>query len=120
MFVHPNAGDVESAVAHLEPIRSAGSRPASGLPFPAPWLVRYLTWPALFVANLTIISLAIVEHWNLTATMAATTGTFIVVLVALEFADPLDARWRMTLRTFFGLQGLVSHCNFDLRAGWAP
>jgi sterol desaturase/sphingolipid hydroxylase (fatty acid hydroxylase superfamily) len=67
-----------------------------------PWLVRYLTWPTLFVANLTIINLALLEHWNLTATMAATTGTFIVVLVALEFAYPLDSRWRMTLRTFFG------------------
>ncbi len=68
----------------------------------APWAVRYLTWPTMFIANITIVGLALVEHWNLIVTMAATTGTFIAVLVALEYAYPLSVRWRMTLRTFFG------------------
>lgn len=27
-----------------------------------PWLVRYCTWPTLFIANIAVISLALVEH----------------------------------------------------------
>ncbi len=67
-----------------------------------PAFVTRLTWPTMFIANITVISFALVNHWNLTATIAATTGTFIVLLVTLEFIYPLDTRWRMTLQTFFG------------------
>ena len=68
----------------------------------APWLVRRLMWPAMFVANISVISLAIIHHWNLTATMVGTTGTFIVLLITLEFVYPINTQWRMTARTFFG------------------
>lgn len=68
----------------------------------APWPVTWLTWPILFSVKLALVWLAITQHWNLGATLGASTGAVIVVLVGLEFRYPLDARWRMTLRTFFG------------------
>jgi len=68
----------------------------------APWPVVWLTWPAMFVVNITLIIAAITQHWSLGVTLAAKTGAFIALLIALEFLYPLDARWRMTLRTFFG------------------
>lgn len=67
-----------------------------------PWVVRWLTWPAMFVANLCVIGLAITHEWNLSAALASTTVVFALTLIALEFRFPLDDRWRMTLRSFFG------------------
>lgn len=84
------------------PNLSIPSTPAPNAIVQPPWIVSRLTWPVMFVANITVITLAITDGWRITLTMASTTGTFIVLLVALEFAYPLDARWRMTMRTFFG------------------
>jgi sterol desaturase/sphingolipid hydroxylase (fatty acid hydroxylase superfamily) len=67
-----------------------------------PWAVQWLTWPLLFVANVTVVVLAIGRHWNLSIALGSTTVAVALTLVALEFAYPLDARWRMTLRSFFG------------------
>jgi len=92
--------------------RSASAEPApapaaiESTPIPrvatAPWHVTWLTWPVMFVSNIAAISLTITQHWTLAVTMAATTGSFVVVLITLEFLYPLDSRWRMTLRSFFG------------------
>jgi sterol desaturase/sphingolipid hydroxylase (fatty acid hydroxylase superfamily) len=68
----------------------------------APQLVQWLTWPILFAVNLTVVWLAIERHWNLSLTLASTTVAFASTLIALEFVYPLDARWKMTLRSFFG------------------
>jgi sterol desaturase/sphingolipid hydroxylase (fatty acid hydroxylase superfamily) len=67
-----------------------------------PWAVRWLTWPIMFVANLAVVAVAITLRWNLNFALAATTVAFAMTLIALEFRYPLDDRWRMTLRTFFG------------------
>ena len=68
----------------------------------APWVVTWLTWPILFTALLAIISAAITLRWDFGIALGGITGGVIVVLVALEFLYPLDRRWRMTVRSFFG------------------
>jgi sterol desaturase/sphingolipid hydroxylase (fatty acid hydroxylase superfamily) len=67
-----------------------------------PWIVTWLTWPLLFSINILAIAHAIVFHWNFGAALGASTAVGIVTLVVLEFLYPLDQRWRMTLRSFFG------------------
>jgi sterol desaturase/sphingolipid hydroxylase (fatty acid hydroxylase superfamily) len=73
--------------------------PAGGA---TPRIVMWLTWPMLFALNLLTIGHAIAFGWDYNIAMGALIGVAIVVLVALEFAYPLDQRWRMTWRTFFG------------------
>jgi sterol desaturase/sphingolipid hydroxylase (fatty acid hydroxylase superfamily) len=67
-----------------------------------PWSVTWLTWPVLFVLTIGTIYHALRFHWDLGVTLGATTSATIVTLVVLEFLYPLDRRWRMTWRTFFG------------------
>ncbi len=67
-----------------------------------PWAITWLTWPVLFCFKLALVWLAITQQWNLGTTLGASTALVILVLVALEFRFPLDARWRMTARSFFG------------------
>lgn len=67
-----------------------------------PRAVQWLTWPALFVTNVTVIALAVSQQWNLSAALAATTVGSALTLILLEFVYPLDVRWKMTLRSFFG------------------
>jgi sterol desaturase/sphingolipid hydroxylase (fatty acid hydroxylase superfamily) len=67
-----------------------------------PWAVTWLTWPVLFLITVGTIFHAVVFHWNLGIALGALTGGTIVTLVTLEFLYPLDPRWRMTWRTFFG------------------
>ena len=67
-----------------------------------PWLVTWLTWPVLFALKVASIPLAITQQWSYGTTLGVTTGLCIVLLVALEFRYPLDDRWRMAVRTFFG------------------
>ena len=67
-----------------------------------PWIVTWGTWPLLFVANVLTIAHAIAFGWDFKLVLAIWTGGSIAVLIALEFAYPLDERWRMTWRTFFG------------------
>ncbi len=67
-----------------------------------PWHVTWLTWPVMFVINIAAISATITQHWTIAVTMATTTGVFVIALVSLEFMYPLDLRWAMTLRSFFG------------------
>ena len=67
-----------------------------------PWTVTWLTWPLLFAMNLLVIAHAIVFHWDYGVSLGATIGISIVTLVTLEFLCPLDNRWRMTWRSFFG------------------
>lgn len=68
----------------------------------APWLVTWGTWPLLFVLNLLAISHAIALHWNYNVTMGVSIGVAVLTLVGLELAFPLDDRWQMTWRSFFG------------------
>jgi sterol desaturase/sphingolipid hydroxylase (fatty acid hydroxylase superfamily) len=75
---------------------------AMATPRATPWAITWLTWPLLFGATLAAIAAAITFHWNLGAALGAITGGAIVSLVTLEFLYPLDPRWRMTLRSFFG------------------
>ena len=67
-----------------------------------PWVIQWGTWPLLFATNLLVITHAVTFGWNLGLTLGALIVTFAVILVALEFAYPLDKRWRMTWRTFLG------------------
>jgi sterol desaturase/sphingolipid hydroxylase (fatty acid hydroxylase superfamily) len=68
----------------------------------SPWAVTWLAWPVLFVLAIGAIYHALVFHWNLGIALGAMTGATIISLVTLEFLYPLDRRWRMTWRTFFG------------------
>jgi len=67
-----------------------------------PWVVTWGTWPLLFVANVLTIAHAIAFGWDFKLVLAIWTGVSIAALIALEFAYPLDERWRMTWRTFLG------------------
>jgi sterol desaturase/sphingolipid hydroxylase (fatty acid hydroxylase superfamily) len=67
-----------------------------------PWVVTWLTWPLLFLITLGAISHAIVFGWNYAAVLGALTAGTILTLVAFEILYPLDQRWRMTWRSFFG------------------
>ena len=67
-----------------------------------PWAVTWLTWPLLFSVNVLAIVHAVTFHWNYSLTMAAVIGFAVVTLIALELLYPLDQRWRMTWRSFFG------------------
>lgn len=69
---------------------------------PVPWAVAWLTWPLLFGLNVLSIVLAVYRHWDLRLTLGALTVFQVVTLVLLEFIYPLDARWRMTWRSFVG------------------
>jgi sterol desaturase/sphingolipid hydroxylase (fatty acid hydroxylase superfamily) len=64
-------------------------------------VITWATWPVLFVANVLTIAHAIAFGWNFKLVLAISTGASIATLIALEFAYPLDDRWRMTWRTFF-------------------
>jgi sterol desaturase/sphingolipid hydroxylase (fatty acid hydroxylase superfamily) len=66
-----------------------------------PRAVTWATWPLLFLSTLAVLSHAIALNWSYGATLGALTAGSIAVLVALEWAYPLDQRWRMTARTFF-------------------
>jgi sterol desaturase/sphingolipid hydroxylase (fatty acid hydroxylase superfamily) len=77
---------------------NSASEPARRTPF----IVTWLTWPMLFLITLGTIFHALLFHWSLDATLGALTGGTILTLVILEFLYPLDARWRMTWRTFAG------------------
>jgi sterol desaturase/sphingolipid hydroxylase (fatty acid hydroxylase superfamily) len=79
------------AIGTAEPARRA-----------TPWIVTWLTWPLLFVITIGTIYHAFRFHWDLGITLGAITGGTIVTLVVLEFLYPLDRRWRMTWRSFFG------------------
>ena len=68
----------------------------------APWAITWLTWPILFLSTVLAVSHAIIFHWNLDIVLGAVTGSTIVALVGLEFLYPIDRRWRMTWRSFFG------------------
>jgi sterol desaturase/sphingolipid hydroxylase (fatty acid hydroxylase superfamily) len=67
-----------------------------------PWAIQWGTWPVLFTTNLLVITHAVTFGWDLGFTLGALIVTFAVILVALEFAFPLDERWRMTWKTFLG------------------
>jgi sterol desaturase/sphingolipid hydroxylase (fatty acid hydroxylase superfamily) len=67
-----------------------------------PWSVTWLTWPVLFVLTIGAIYHALRFHRDLGITLGVITGVTIISLVTLEFLYPLDGRWRMTWRTFFG------------------
>ncbi len=67
-----------------------------------PWAVTWLTWPLLFAANIWAIAHAIMFKWNYSITLGVLVAVAIIILVALEFIYPLDQRWRMTWRNFFG------------------
>ena len=54
------------------------------------------------MANVLTIAHAIAFGWDFKLVLAIWTGVSIAVLIALEFAYPLDERWRMTWRTFLG------------------
>ena len=68
----------------------------------APWAITWLTWPVLFCFKLLLTWFAITQAWNLGSTLGSSTAIVILVLIALEFRYPLDHRWRMTMRSFFG------------------
>jgi sterol desaturase/sphingolipid hydroxylase (fatty acid hydroxylase superfamily) len=67
-----------------------------------PWMVTWLTWPLLFVITIGTFAHAIAFDWNYATVLGALTGGTIIALVTLEFLYPLDNRWRMTWRSFFG------------------
>ncbi len=67
-----------------------------------PWVVTWLTWPLLFCLNIWAIVHAITFGWDFKIVLGVSTGVGIATLVGLEFVYPVDQRWRMTWRTFFG------------------
>ncbi len=67
-----------------------------------PWAVIWLTWPLLFVITIGVILHALVFKWDLGTSLGVLTLGTIAALVTLEFLYPLEQRWRMTWRTFFG------------------
>lgn len=75
---------------------------ARNRPGTAPWSVTWLTWPVLFTLAIGVIFHAIRFHWDLGLSLGAITLGAIATLVTLEFLYPLDGRWRMTWRSFFG------------------
>ncbi len=101
-------------------LESSFSQPARS----TPWGVTWLTWPLLFVLTIGAVYHSVVFHWNLGIALGVTTGSTIAVLVVLEFVYPLDRRWRMTWRSFFGrdikyfiaggLSGAVTNYAFAL------
>jgi sterol desaturase/sphingolipid hydroxylase (fatty acid hydroxylase superfamily) len=83
--------DVMLANTSVEPERRA-----------TPWAVTWLTWPLLFATTIGVIFHALRFRWDLGTSLGVLTLGAIAVLVTLEFLYPLERRWRMTWRTFFG------------------
>jgi sterol desaturase/sphingolipid hydroxylase (fatty acid hydroxylase superfamily) len=71
-------------------------------PRKTPWIVTWLTWPLILVGGVGAVVAAMQMGGNVGAVSGAVVGAAIVLLVALEIAFPLDRRWKMTWRSFFG------------------
>lgn len=67
-----------------------------------PWVVTWLTWPALFAVNMWAVVHAIAYEWNFGLTLGVLLAVGVATLLGLEFFFPLERRWRMTWRSFFG------------------
>jgi len=65
-----------------------------------PWIVTWLTWPALFALNVGLALLAISERGNYSSVLTTLLITDVVVLIALEFLFPIRREWKMTWPSF--------------------
>lgn len=64
-----------------------------------PWVVTWLTWPALFLASIGGSLHAISNQYSYEKTYPVFLFSSIIVLMALESAFPLQQRWKMTWRS---------------------
>jgi sterol desaturase/sphingolipid hydroxylase (fatty acid hydroxylase superfamily) len=66
----------------------------------APWAVTWLTWPVMFATNLGVALYAIRSQLDYASTLTGLLAANVALLITLETLFPVDARWRMTRRSF--------------------
>jgi sterol desaturase/sphingolipid hydroxylase (fatty acid hydroxylase superfamily) len=64
-----------------------------------PWVITWITWPTLFLLNMSMGFYAVTVHLDYSAVLSTLLVADIAVLVSLEFLFPIQNQWKMTWRS---------------------